>query len=60
MNHMFSDCYSLLCLPDITKWNISNVKYMFSIFENCKSLIKVPDIPNWNESKLKNISYLFF
>ena len=45
---MFEKCHSLISLPDISKWNISNIIDMRRIFENCNSLISLPDISKWN------------
>ena len=44
MSNMFSGCKSLSSLPDISKWNINNVKNMSFMFEGCKSLSSLPDI----------------
>ena len=43
---MFNDCNSLITLPDISKWNTSNVTDMNEMFYNCNSLITLPDISN--------------
>ena len=45
---MFRGCKSLMSLPDISKWNTSNVKNMNFMFYECNSLISLPDISNWN------------
>ena len=59
MSYMFSYCYSLIALPDISKWNTQNVINMKEIFYNCTSLISLPDISNWNTSNVKNMSDIF-
>ena len=59
MNGMFSNCYTLISLPDISKWNTNNVADMSWIFSNCKSLISLPDISKWNTNKVINMSYMF-
>ena len=41
---MFSECYSLISLPDISKWNTSNVENMRYMFSGSNSLISLPDI----------------
>ena len=41
---LFSGCISLMSVPDISKWNISNVVYMNAMFYNCSSLISFPDL----------------
>ena len=44
---MFNGCKSLISLPNILKWNTSNVNYMNCIFNKCKSLKSLPDISKW-------------
>ena len=51
MNHMFSECSSLISIPDISKWNIDNVKDMRYMFSECSSLITLPDISKWDTKK---------
>ena len=50
---MFCYCENLDSLPDLSIWNIKNVKNMSKIFCGCKKLESLPDISNW---KTKNIS----
>ena len=38
MSYMFSDCKSLISLPDISNWNTNNVTDMSHMFDNCESL----------------------
>ena len=35
---MFDECYSLKSIPNISKWNISNVLFMDKMFLKCISL----------------------
>ena len=44
MRNLFSFCYSLKSLPDISKWNTSKVNNISHLFSNCKSLKSLPDI----------------
>ena len=44
ISYLFNECNSLISLPDISKWNISNAKDMSYMFNGCKSLISLPDI----------------
>ena len=44
MNEIFGMCISLSSLPDISKWDTSNVKYMRNMFCDCRSLLNLPDI----------------
>ena len=39
MNKIFSNCSSLISLPDIYKWNLSNVKEKDYIFEEFLNLL---------------------
>jgi len=55
MKGIFSNCETLISLPDISKWNTNNVTDMKGIFSNCKSLISLPDISKWNTNNLINI-----
>ena len=47
MSKIFYLCYSLISLPDLSKWNIDNVKYIDDIFNSCNSLIILPNISKW-------------
>ena len=60
MNNMFFGCKSLILLPDISTWNISNVISMKNMFNGCKSLISLPDISKWDTSKVRDMSYMFY
>ena len=59
-SYMFYDCTKLYSLPDISKWNTSNVKDMSGIFSNCSSLSSLPDISKWNTSRVNNMSHMFY
>ena len=39
---MFLECESLNSLPDISKWNTSNVYDMSNMFDDCLSTINIP------------------
>ena len=39
MRDMFKYCYSLISLPDISKWNTKNVYSINGMFSDCYSLI---------------------
>ena len=39
---MFYHCSSLSSLPDISKWNTSNVIDMSGMFFRCKESLKIP------------------
>ena len=43
MSGMFSGCYSLLSLPDISKWNTSKAKFMMYMFDvGCINCLEIP------------------
>ena len=48
MEFLFSKCSSLLYLPDISKWNLNNVKNINGMFSECSSLKGLSDISNWS------------
>ena len=61
MGGIFSGCSSLSKIPDISKWNTSQVTDMSNMFFECFSLISLSDkISNWNTSKVVNMSYMFY
>ena len=60
MSYMFSECNSLISLPDISKWNTSNVLSMKNIFSHANALIFLPDISKWNLNNVTDLSYMFF
>ena len=45
---MFSNCKSLISLPNISKWNLTNVVNMSYLFSNCESLLSLPDLSRWD------------
>ena len=57
---MFYNCSSLISLPNISKWNTSNIINMEYLFYNCSSLTKLPDISNWKTDNLKNMDNIFY
>ena len=59
MNSMFSYCNSLISLPDISKWNTSNVKEMNDTFTGCNSILSLRDISKWSTSNVKVMSAMF-
>jgi len=56
MSGLFYNCSSLKSLPDISKWNMNNVKNIFSMFYKCSSLESLPDISKWNISNVNNMA----
>ena len=57
---MFSQCDSLISLPDISKWNTIKITNMCNMFQECFSLYSLPDISNWNTSNVKDMKYMFY
>ena len=55
LNTIFSECSSLISLPDISKWKTSKVKNMSNMFSLCSKLDSLPDISKWNLPNLENI-----
>ena len=56
---MFYNCTSLSSLPEISKWNTSNVTNMSYMFYNCTSLSSLPDISKWNTRNVKDKNNIF-
>ena len=56
---MFSKCQKLESLPDISKWDTSNVEDMSWMFFECRLLKTFPDISIWNIKKAKNMKFMF-
>ena len=61
MSFLFCSCESLLSLPDISKWDTSNIINMSFLFCDCNSLVSIPDISKWKweNDKIFNICYMF-
>ena len=60
MNNIFSGCKSLLNLPDISTWDVSNVTDMSNMFSNCSLIKYLPDISNWNTQNVVNMNNMFY
>ena len=60
MSYVFYNCSLLSSLPDISKWNASNVNNMSEMLYNCSSLSSLPDISNWNTNNVEDMSNLFY
>ena len=56
---MFSECKTLISLPDISNWNTENVTDMSNMFNECSSLITLSDISKWNTENVTNMSSMF-
>ena len=42
MNNLFRNCISLISLPDLSKWDTSNVKGKYNTFEECINILCIP------------------
>ena len=56
---MFFGCRALLTLPDISKWETSNINDLSQLFQGCYSLKFLPDISKWNVGNVNNLSWMF-
>ena len=52
IRYIFYGCSKLTILPDISKWDISNVNDISYMFYDCSSLIELPDISTWNTNNI--------
>ena len=59
MSFMFDECSDLNSLPDLSKWNTSNVTNMDFMFYECSSLFSLPDITKWDTTNVINMSFMF-
>jgi len=59
MSYMFSNCTSLISLPDISEMNTNYVTDMSYMFRNCSSLSSLPNISKWNTKNVTNMSGMF-
>ena len=57
---MFSECSSLISLPDISGWDTKNVYYINSMFYNCSSLKSLPDLSKWDIKKVSYMNSMFY
>ena len=59
MSFIFNGCKSLVSLPDISKWDTSNVLDMSYMFNECSLLVSLPDISKWNTSNVLDMCKIF-
>ena len=59
MSHMFSNCSSLVSLPDINKWETSQITNMNYLFFGCSSLTSLPDLSTWETSNVTDMQWMF-
>jgi surface protein len=58
-NFMFYGCSDAAFNPDVSNWDVSNVKNMFAMFRGCSGAAFNPDVSNWDVSNVSNMSYMF-
>ena len=60
INYMFTNCSSLTKLPDITKWDISNLEDIYEMIDGCDSLKEkdLPDFSKWINNKNDTLTYI--
>jgi len=56
---MFSVCRLLSSIPDISKWNITNLYNMSNLLSECSSLVSIPDIFKFKGKDIIYISDIF-
>ena len=59
INSIFSQCFSLLSVPDISYWKTNNLTDMSNLFSGCSSLLFLPDISKWCTDKVINMQFMF-
>ena len=52
---MFTNCFSLISLPNIYKWKTDNILYMLSPFFDCLSLSFLPDVSHWKNYRKDDV-----
>ena len=60
INEIFSNCSSLILLPDISKWDTSNIFDMSKMFYNCKKISFLSDISKWVTRNVFNMNKIFY
>ena len=60
MSHLFYGLSYITNLPDISKWNTSNITDMNSMFSKCNNLSYLSDISKWNIKKMSKIYLICF
>ena len=58
-SYMFQGCLSLYSLPDIYKWDTSNIIDMSYMFAGCFSLSFLSDISKWNTNNVIDMTRMF-
>ena len=56
---MFHKCKKLKFVGDLSNWNVSSVKNMYSMFDNSEKLESVGDLSKWDVSNVKGMAWMF-
>ena len=59
ISYMFSNCTTLVSLPDISKLDITKFTKLSYMFNNCQSLISLPEISKWDTSNIIYMDVIF-
>ena len=59
MQDTFRNCYGDGFNPDVSKWDVSEVRCMSAMFNNCSGAGFNPDVSNWNVSKVTSMKGMF-
>ena len=59
MSNMFHLCTSLIELPDMSKWDTSEITQMADLFNGCENLKSLPDLSKWETSKVIYMGNIF-
>jgi len=59
LSHMFNECFSLIELLDISKFDTNKVTDMSFMFSECRKLSSLPDISKWNTNNVNNMKAIF-
>ena len=59
MSYLFGNCSSLKKIPDITKWNTSNVIEISGLFYQCSSLESLPDLSKFETNNVIFMNSIF-
>lgn len=55
----FSDCYYLINIDALAKWDTSMMTSTAGMFNHCRSLADISSLRFWNLSNVTNMSYMF-
>lgn len=56
---IFSRCYNLKEIPDVSDWDVSNVNDLLQMFYSLHSITAPPDVSKWDVRKAGSTSYMF-